>query len=593
VQGNLTTNLTAGSVPFIGASGLLSQDNTNLFWDNTNKRLGVGTNAPNTALHVVSSVVAIRATLPNGDGAIFSNDSTTSYFQALTSGDLVRKFNIAGLDIAFRSGSSSYTQNMLLSSNGNLIIQNGGTFTDAGFRLDVNGTARVQGNLNVSTGGITLTGAQTIQTSTGNLTLATAAGNGNILLTPNGTGGVGINTASVIASLDIRVKGSGGSASNASNSIIISPETIADITEGEIGSQIILNAKRNGVSDGVSIASVMSTANFDLASMAFYTHSNSSGTPRVESMRIFGGAGNVLIQNGGTFTDAGFRLDVNGTARVSGNLIANSSVGIGTTSLTGFSLYVLKNITGATNSYGIAQGGVVQSDVTNSANGYLNNATTAAASFTLTTYRHFWANQGSIGAGSSITSQYGFLAGNTLIGATNNYGFYGDIPSGTNRWNLYMNGTADNYLAGNLGIGTTSSTAKLDVRSSATSGSSASPTFRAFGQDADSYFEVNNNASNSADIKLTRSDTTLMFSVNGHTGLSYLFGQLGIGNLSPNASAKLQVDSTTQGFLPPRMTAAQRTAIASPAEGLIVYQTDSVIGLYIYANATWRTLGMI
>jgi hypothetical protein len=41
------------------------------------------------------------------------------------------------------------------------------------------------------------------------------------------------------------------------------------------------------------------------------------------------------------------------------------------------------------------------------------------------------------------------------------------------------------------------------------------------------------------------------------------------------------------------MTAAQRTAIASPAEGLIVFQTDSVIGLYIYANATWRTLGMI
>jgi hypothetical protein len=53
------------------------------------------------------------------------------------------------------------------------------------------------------------------------------------------------------------------------------------------------------------------------------------------------------------------------------------------------------------------------------------------------------------------------------------------------------------------------------------------------------------------------------------------------------------MDSTTQGFLPPRMTAAQRTAIASPAEGLIVFQTDSVIGLYIYANATWRTLGMI
>jgi hypothetical protein len=53
------------------------------------------------------------------------------------------------------------------------------------------------------------------------------------------------------------------------------------------------------------------------------------------------------------------------------------------------------------------------------------------------------------------------------------------------------------------------------------------------------------------------------------------------------------MDSTTKGFLPPRMTAAQRGAISAPAQGLIVYQTDGVIGLYIYANSVWRTLGMI
>jgi hypothetical protein len=58
---------------------------------------------------------------------------------------------------------------------GNLLV---GTSTNAGFALDVNGTARVQGNLNVSTGGITLTGNQTIQTSTGNLTLTSADNTG-------------------------------------------------------------------------------------------------------------------------------------------------------------------------------------------------------------------------------------------------------------------------------------------------------------------------------------------------------------------------------------------------------------------------------
>jgi hypothetical protein len=57
---------------------------------------------------------------------------------------------------------------------------------------------------------------------------------------------------------------------------------------------------------------------------------------------------------------------------------------------------------------------------------------------------------------------------------------------------------------------------------------------------------------------------------------------------SINASAQVQIDSTTQGFLPPRQTLAQRTAIASPAVGLIVYQTDMVEGLYIYKSTGWQ-----
>jgi hypothetical protein len=54
-----------------------------------------------------------------------------------------------------------------------------------------------------------------------------------------------------------------------------------------------------------------------------------------------------------------------------------------------------------------------------------------------------------------------------------------------------------------------------------------------------------------------------------------------------NASAILQADSTTKGFLPPRQTQAQRTAIASPAVGLIVYQTDATEGLYIFKSTGW------
>jgi len=52
-------------------------------------------------------------------------------------------------------------------------------------------------------------------------------------------------------------------------------------------------------------------------------------------------------------------------------------------------------------------------------------------------------------------------------------------------------------------------------------------------------------------------------------------GQVGIGTATPDASAKLQVDSTTQGFLPPRLTTTQRDVISSPAAGLMIYNTTT------------------
>jgi hypothetical protein len=149
-----------------------------------------------------------------------------------------------------------------------------------------------------------------------------------------------------------------------------------------------------------------------------------------------------------------WNLYMNGTA----NNYINGALGIGTTNVggtSGISINLARNMTGATTSLGMYSPAQIQSDVTNTAIYFYSFASTQAAAFTLANLRHFQAQQSTFGATSAVTAQSGFFVDSTLTGATNNYGFYGNIASGTGRWNLYMSGTAENYLAGNLKVGAT------------------------------------------------------------------------------------------------------------------------------------------
>lgn len=78
--------------------------------------------------------------------------------------------------------------------------------------------------------------------------------------------------------------------------------------------------------------------------------------------------------------------------------------------------------------------------------------------------------------------------------------------------------------------------------------------------------------------------------------LGQIHAQTGIGTTTPNASAKLDVYSTNKGFLPPRViltSTTDATTIASPAEGLLVYNLGSVglqSGYYYWNGANWATI---
>ena len=67
--------------------------------------------------------------------------------------------------------------------------------------------------------------------------------------------------------------------------------------------------------------------------------------------------------------------------------------------------------------------------------------------------------------------------------------------------------------------------------------------------------------------------------------------QVGIGTSSPDPSSVLELSSTDKGFLIPRMTSAQRSAIVSPATGLMVFQTDGSPGFYFYDGSSWGQVG--
>ncbi|TNJ42166.1 hypothetical protein KFZ70_15375 [Tamlana fucoidanivorans] len=68
-----------------------------------------------------------------------------------------------------------------------------------------------------------------------------------------------------------------------------------------------------------------------------------------------------------------------------------------------------------------------------------------------------------------------------------------------------------------------------------------------------------------------------------------IHAQVGIGTTSPDVSSILEIESTTQGLLTPRMTSVQRVAIVSPAQGLLVFDTDED-AFYFFDGTNWVKL---
>ena len=98
--------------------------------------------------------------------------------------------------------------------------------------------------------------------------------------------------------------------------------------------------------------------------------------------------------------------------------------------------------------------------------------------------------------------------------------------------------------------------------------------------------------------RVIKSIATVIATVLLCTQLVHAQNNLGINNPTPDASAALHVDTAAtgpQGILIPRMTLARRNAIANPATGLLIYQTDGTKGFYYNSGtavmAVWSVVG--
>lgn len=142
-------------------------------------------------------------------------------------------------------------------------------------------------------------------------------------------------------------------------------------------------------------------------------------------------------------------LTANTTRMTITNTGSTSLTATGTGGVAGTAFTIVgTNLSGATTNVGVSVASTFGLGATVRGIGVQTTIATEAGGAGLGVGAGFRAIQGTLGT--TVTNLYGFWAENTLIGGTNNYGFYSDIASGTGRWNFYANGTAANYFAGDM-----------------------------------------------------------------------------------------------------------------------------------------------
>jgi len=615
VTGSITatggfTGSFSGSVAAPGATtqvvfnngGVLGADSGFVY---SGSRVGIGKATPTQSLDVNGDVrfssvsgsesVQIKSnSLINGDFAELL--LTTSTANNSYKGATIRAVRGIVDKLSFSVANSSvFEEKMALFSNGNLLIQNGGTFTDAGYRLDVKGSTRIQG-----TGTTSATTALRIENANASASLI-VLDNGNVgigtatpfhQLVVNGDTGLTINSSGIVMPNLSRVSSDGGLLIRSYNS----------------SSNTFTNNVKVNPNGNVGIGTIIPSASLHISGAASSTLLQID-SPTSSSILFVTGSGNVGI---GT-NSPDFKLHVvNNEAAHVGLFIGNIRPYGFAQGAWGSALYLGKEENGSNQAMASIIGAPI-SEI-NSLEGYLAFSTRNLG--TLST-RMYIDNTGNVGIGTSspirtlsalapISIAVAAVFGGTSL--TPNWVGIGTAESGSSpyiqAYNNAITATTKlslNSVGGNVLVGTTTDIGgKLSVRGTgATSGTTA---FRVENSNSTPSLVVLDHNS----VAVNASFTTQKFQVNGPLTTEYsgtdvsspgdIMNILGSGSaargLGTGSALLFSVPANTDGtnfWAQARILGTGDNSSSGNADGAMFLQTRSSYNPGVGGTWNWRT----